>query len=122
MRGEERREQEQRGGGRGEGKTGAGIGEERREADTERRGRGREENTRVERRSEVMREERRGEQGEEWMVMVRGKEGAGKRACKRTLAISMRVAPARGNSPPTHIRASLYLEYARACKTWRAVA
>ena len=55
-------------------------------------------------------------------VVVRGKEGAGKRACKRTLAISMRVAPARGNSLPTHIRASLYLEYARACKTWRAVA
>ena len=43
---------------------------------------------------------RRGEEDEETrgtrgVVMVRGKEGKLKRACKRALAISVRVAPAR---------------------------
>ena len=38
-------------------------------------------------------EERKG--GTRGVVMVRGKEGAGKRACKRTRAISEREAPAR---------------------------
>ena len=37
-------------------------------------------------------EETRGTRG---VVMVRGKEGKLKRACKRALAISVRVAPAR---------------------------
>ena len=39
-------------------------------------------------------EERRG-RGTRGVVMVRGKEGARKRACKRALAISVRVAPER---------------------------
>ena len=40
-------------------------------------------------------EETRGTRGTRGVVMVRGKEGKLKRACKRALAISVRVAPAR---------------------------
>ena len=38
---------------------------------------------------------RKGDEETRGVVMVRGKEGARKRACKRALAISVRVAPAR---------------------------